>query len=569
MTRKHVPLFLSLTLLLLLNACGPEPYLNISPSSLAFSEDGGTQTIQVSANYPWTASVSGTGFSVSPSSGDGDATVTVTAAPTENPDPVSVKLTFYSETLSESVELLQAARSAIVIGDVAKIPSSGGIFEVPVKYNTDFSVEVESSAQSWISFVEAKALTSGKLVFSVEENETTDPRTANVTVKDKSGKVDPITLTFVQEEKKVIEVGDVTEIPAEGGTYEVEIAYNTDFSVKVEDSAKEWLSFVETKALTSGKLVFSIEKNEATDSRTAKVTVKDKSGKVEPITLTFVQLGSEPFLRAVCPEAESLSYEAGNLSVSVEYNVGFTRYSWGDSAYEIFDFSNVSISRESGFKSIMTIPYRQNNTRQIRTGRIIVYGGSSDEYTFTLYIHQHPVMIIASEQEVFIPSGASEFSFRVAEDKTDNYRVECDADWIELVSSLEKEGGAEYVWKATENTGTGMREAQIRVYLNGFDVPDVFSVYQEGPELSVSVTYTGKQVKAPSIFSQFPERLTIWWGDGSSMPYSGGAAHSYSSSGSHTVSVSTKYMDYIERAEVNVLEDGMHIDFSKMRNKNE
>ena len=40
------------------------------------------------------------------------------------------------------------------------------------------------------------------------------------------------------------------------------------------------------------------------------------------------------------------------------------------------------------------------------------------------------------------------------------------------------------------------KQAGIKVYLNGIEEPDVFHVYQEGPELSVSVTYSGKQVKA-------------------------------------------------------------------------
>ena len=939
MTIKHAPVFLSLALFLVLGACQPEPYLRVSPSSLSFSEEGGTQTVQVSANYAWTVNVSGKGVSVSPSSGEGDGSVTVTVSPTNEPEPVTANLVFFSEGLSASVEIHQAARNTIMVGNVAKIPSEGGTFEVPVQYNTDFTVEVESAAQSWIRFVETKALTSGKLVFDIAENVQTDPRTGKVTVKDKSGKADPITitlvqeekkvievgdvtkiateggtyevkieyntefsveveesaqewiqfvetkaltsgrlvfffkanetpdarsgkvtirdnsgkvepivLTFVQEEKKVIEVGDVTEIPAEGGTFEVEIAYNTEFSVEVEKSAQSWISFVETKALTSGQLVFVFAENEKPDARTGKVTIKDKSGKVEaitltfvqaekkviqvgevteiaaeggtyeveiayntefsveveasaqswisfvetkaltsgrmvfvfeentstdsrtgkvtirdnsgkvdpiiltfvqaekkvievgdvteipaeggtyeveiayntefsveveksaqswitfvetkaltsgqlvfvfaenekpdvrtgkvtikdksgkveaitltfvqaekkvievgevteipqeggtyeveiayntefsveveasaqywisfvetkaltsgrlvfvfeengeadkrtglvtitdnngkaePITLTFVQEGTEPYFRVVCPEAESLGYEAGELTVVIEHNVGFSAYSWRDGASEVFDLDAMSSTWER-HKCTLTIPYSRNTTRNVRFARVIFFGGEQNSVTYefsysdTLNVYQQPVTIIASDREAFVPAAASEFSFRVAEDKTDNYRVEYDANWIELVKSQGKEGGAEYRWKTKENTGTGMRETQIRVFLNGFDEPDIFHVYQEGAELSVSVTYSGKkQVKAPSYYGPFPEKGTIWWGDGDSMAYSGGASHTYSTTGSHTVTVSTKYMHLIERAEVTDLEDGMHIDFSKMRNHNE
>ena len=73
MTTRHVPVCFLLALALILDACKPEAYLRVSPSNLSFSEDGGTQTVQVSANYPWTVNVSGKGFSVSPSSGEGEA----------------------------------------------------------------------------------------------------------------------------------------------------------------------------------------------------------------------------------------------------------------------------------------------------------------------------------------------------------------------------------------------------------------------------------------------------------------------------------------------------------------
>lgn len=659
---RHVPVFLSLALFFVLGACKPEPYLNVSPASLSFSEDGGTQTVRVSANYPWTVNVSGKGFSVSPASGDGDASVTVTASPTNEPDPVTVNLVFLSEGLSSNVELRQAARNTIMVGNVAKIPAEGGTFEVPVQYNTEFSVEVDPDAKSWISFVETKALTSGKLVFDVEENTLTDPRAGKVTVKDRSGKVDPviitlvqeekkvievgdvtkiateggtyeitieyntdfsveveesaqawiqfvetkamtsgrmvfffkanetadarsgkvtirdksgkvkpIILTFVQEEKKVIEVGDVTEIPAEGGTYEVEIAYNTEFSVEVETSAQPWISFVETKALTSGKMVFVFAENTATDSRSGKVVVRDKSGKADPVTMTFVQQGVEPYFRLICDEAESLPYEAGELKVFIEHNVAFKSYQYSVmnvGTDDLFIFDSMRFSEESALRSIMTISYGQNNTRHVRAGRIIFWDDSM-QYSDTLFVYQQPLRIITSDLEAVVPAVASEFSFRVAEDKTDNYRVEYDADWIELVQSQGKEGGAEYRWKTKDNPGMVMREAQIKVYLNGFEEPDVFRVYQEGSGLSISVTYSGKQVKAPSIYGLFPEKSTIWWGDGDSMPYSGGASHTYKSSGSHTVKVVTTLMEYIERAEVTELEEGMHIDFSKMRSHDE
>ena len=311
---------LSLMALLLVQACHPEPFLNVSPTSLSFNQDGGSQTVRVSANYAWTVSVSGSGLTVSPLSGEGEGTVTVTAAPAGTASETTGSITFQSEGLSASVAVKQDAKSTISVGSVTKIPAEGGTFEVDIYYNTDYSVEVESAASSWITFNGTKALSSGKLQFTFTENKNPETRTGKVTVKDKGGKVAPITLTFEQEEKKVIQVGDTMLIPAEGGTFEVDIQYNTEFIVEV---TYPWITFVQTKALKSGKLEFNFAPNEDPDPRTGKVKVKDRSGKVDPITLTFTQ-EERKIIRNLQDDEFQIPERGGLLEVTIEYNTEYT-----------------------------------------------------------------------------------------------------------------------------------------------------------------------------------------------------------------------------------------------------
>ncbi len=298
----------------------PDPVLTVSPENLAFSAEGGVQTVQVKANNPWTASATGAGISINPSSGDGDATVTVTSTATNSPFPITGTINFRSEGLSAVVSITQEERKVIQLGDVMTIPAEGGSFAIDVKYNTDVVVEVESEAQSWIRFVAVRALKSGKLEFGFAENGSTDPRQGKVTVKDKNGKVSPITLTFVQEEKKVIAVGDVMEIPVEGGTFAVDIQYNTEYTVEVEASAKSWISFLGTRALQSGKLEFQFAENQNTDPRQGKVTVKDNSGKAAPVTLNFVQ---EEKKVITVGDVMTIPAEGGTFAVDIQYNTDF------------------------------------------------------------------------------------------------------------------------------------------------------------------------------------------------------------------------------------------------------
>ena len=178
-----------------------DPVLKVSVTSLSFPQAGGSQTVQVTANNDWTASADGQGITVSPTSGKGDATVTITAAAASSGNETNGSVTFKSKGLSASVAVKQEAKTTIQVGTVNKIPAEGGTFTVDIQYNTEFTVEVESGAQSWITFVKTRALTSGKLEFSIAENKATEARSGKVTVKDKDGKVDPIVLTFEQEKR--------------------------------------------------------------------------------------------------------------------------------------------------------------------------------------------------------------------------------------------------------------------------------------------------------------------------------------------------------------------------------
>jgi len=203
--KQFIPLLVRV--FVLIGGCTPkeEPHLSVEPGSIAFTEDGGSQTLRVTSNNPWTATVSGAILMLSSTAGDGDATITVTAPPAFSAEDIAASITFSSGDLSAKVDVSQAAQQTLLVGDTEAIPWEGGHFPVSVSYNTDFTVEVDASCNDWVTFVQTKALSSGDLDFKFSANESGYPRFAKVTVKSRSGKVEPKTLVFIQEEKKVSE----------------------------------------------------------------------------------------------------------------------------------------------------------------------------------------------------------------------------------------------------------------------------------------------------------------------------------------------------------------------------
>ena len=110
--------------------------------------------------------------------------------------------------------------------------------------------------------------------------------TITVTTAD-GGKTASCSVTVTEAPKIVID-GNTAKVPVQGGTAEFPIQYNTSYTIEIEQAAKDWLHFVETKAMQSGTLVFKVDAYEGA-ARTGKATVKSDDGKVAPITLTFEQ----------------------------------------------------------------------------------------------------------------------------------------------------------------------------------------------------------------------------------------------------------------------------------------
>ena len=211
--------FLAILGLILTQACKPdqpsEATLSVNPKSLSFAAEGGTQTISVTPGQAWTASVTGAGFSISPFSGKGNGTVTVTAAATTSTESVSGSVTFKSESLSATVSLSQAGKTPVEapvlkVGEPNTVPAEGGTVLLPVEYNTDYTVEVEASAQSWITIIRTRAVSNGQIELSIAKNDGNE-RTGKVTVTDKSGSIAPIEVTIVQPQNDIVAIHAVLD----------------------------------------------------------------------------------------------------------------------------------------------------------------------------------------------------------------------------------------------------------------------------------------------------------------------------------------------------------------------
>lgn len=187
-----------------LSSCEKAPELTLTgPTSFELSADGGSATINFTANRDWRVSCSETWISVSPSSGKAaSGTVAVTVK--------------------------QSANTGVLVPKTSyEITSEAQTIEVEVQKNINYTVEIEESCKSWIKKVGTKALTSEKISFEITENTSYDARKGTITIIPFTGSEQTIVVN--QAAKAAIYISpDVFDLSYTGGQIEVNVKANVD-----------------------------------------------------------------------------------------------------------------------------------------------------------------------------------------------------------------------------------------------------------------------------------------------------------------------------------------------------
>ncbi len=160
---------------------------------------------------------------------------------------------------------------------LSPVPVEGAeTFVVGITSTVPVEVVIPSSA-TWLKYygmeMTSRATGAYSLVFSVEENEGTEIREAEVTVRDKSDGAVLTSFTVSQDaaEAMVFEVDPMQpEISAAGGEITLTVLTNAPFVTEIDGDA-EWLSTVETKAAVESTVTLSVDYNEFYTDRTASV----------------------------------------------------------------------------------------------------------------------------------------------------------------------------------------------------------------------------------------------------------------------------------------------------------
>ena len=247
-------------------------------------------------------------------------------------------------TFAVACEKEEEAYITLKSQDTATVSVAGD--NVSINFTTNSPWTAVSSAD-WLTVSPSSGEgVKGGMDFTVKasalKNDSTDSRTATVTISDKAGHTAVVTIT--QGQKDALEV-DVLEykVGVEGGTVDVEVNSNVEYNVSIPE-AIDWVSVAGTRAMVKSTVSLKVEPNweEATEdapNRVANITISDgtlsKTVKIvqDPFVPFFELKGEWAGLQwSAYGEATVIPREGISITIPVETNLDWRPYFsyWSD-----------------------------------------------------------------------------------------------------------------------------------------------------------------------------------------------------------------------------------------------
>ena len=175
------------------------PSLIVGPTSLEVAAEGGTVSVDITSNAPWTITVPADGSWATPdaASGEGSKKVTFTIAPNTDFEARSVDVTFTAQDKKATVRITQAAPTpTLEVNPFAVMfDAESSSVELKVHSNAPWTI---SASEDWLTVEPASGQGDATVILTVTASEVRAERTAVVTVKETVGNTEK-TVNVTQE----------------------------------------------------------------------------------------------------------------------------------------------------------------------------------------------------------------------------------------------------------------------------------------------------------------------------------------------------------------------------------
>ena len=366
----------------------------------------------------------------------------------------------------------------------------GGASTVSFTVNASWSAKVVEAAATWCTVSPASGASgTHTITINCTKNDTPDSRSATVQLT--AGTVTK-TIKVSQKQKNALTVtSNRFEIPAEGGNIDIEAKANVELSYTIAESAKGWISYVETKALKTSHLVFKVAANEGTAAREAKITV---SGGGISEEINVVQAAKVPAEFKISQTEFKVGAEKSTFEITITSSIGYQvkpEVDW------------IKETSKSGSNGVYTHTFEvaENTSADARKGVIVVC--NDEQVCIPVTVEQAakvPAEFKISQTEFKV--GADKSTFEITITSSIGYQVKPDVDWIKETSKNGSNGVYTHTFEVAENTSADARKGVI-VVCNDEQVCIPVTVEQAGAEPQEDTSWVSKEFFHKSLGMRF------------------------------------------------------------------
>ena len=337
---------------------------NLNP---VLSQKGGTVSISFTTTSDWTASLVNTRaenwITVTPNSGSkGKNEITITTTANETYDERNATIVLKCGTVSKNIVVTQKQKDALTVtSSKYEVASKGGNISVEVKANIDFEVEVRAD---WIKrqTEKTRALVTSNLNFTIEPNETGDKREGEIIIK--SGELSETIKVYQGYEDFITLTKKDFTIPEEGGNVDIEIKSTLNYEVKMLSDV-DWITEVQSRAVSTHTHHYTVSPNDTYDSREAKIVFYNPKDENVADTVTIRQLQKDAII--INQDKYTIGCKGGTIDIKVDANVEYT-VTTSENWIE-------QITTRALSTGILRFTILANDSESQRTGSVTLTGG--------------------------------------------------------------------------------------------------------------------------------------------------------------------------------------------------
>lgn len=128
-----------------------------------------------------------------------------------------------------------------------------------------------------------------RVTIHIDENASSEDRNTTL-VFNGSRTTASVTISQKQKDALIIAPTDYP-IPVQGGTINVEVQANIDFTVEIPERYQSWIHSVDSRSMTVSNFIFTIDANEEGKERTGEIIFFDNNSPANQETITIKQAG--------------------------------------------------------------------------------------------------------------------------------------------------------------------------------------------------------------------------------------------------------------------------------------